>query len=151
MLVYRICRAPFKQIDGEGARLYGGRWNNAGRPVVYASSSLALAALEYLVHVEPADVPNDLVAQTIDVPDDLLVKETDSQSLVSDWAQSTGSPGCQAVGDAWLSEATYAVLRVPAAPIPEESNVLLNPRHPDASRWSVVAERPFTYDPRLLP
>jgi len=57
MLVYRVCRASFKALDSEGARLNGGRWNSPGQPAVYTSSTLALAALEYLVHIEPADAP----------------------------------------------------------------------------------------------
>ena len=38
-------------FDGEGARRYGGRWNSKGTSIVYAASSLALAALEMLVHL----------------------------------------------------------------------------------------------------
>ena len=57
MRVFRICRKAHAAFDGEGARLYGGRWNRRGTAVVYASESLALAALELLVHAEPALLP----------------------------------------------------------------------------------------------
>ena len=40
-------------LIGEGARLNGGRWNSPGTTVVYTSGSLALAALENLVHLNP--------------------------------------------------------------------------------------------------
>ena len=36
--------------------------------MVHAASTLALAALEYLVHVDPEDVPFDLVAMELAVP-----------------------------------------------------------------------------------
>ena len=41
-------------FDGEGARLAGGRWNLPGSTVVYASESLALAALETFIHLGQA-------------------------------------------------------------------------------------------------
>ena len=64
----RLAREPFQDLDGEGARLHGGRWNSVGTPVVYTSSTLALAVLEMLVHVDPEDLPKDLVALRPDVP-----------------------------------------------------------------------------------
>lgn len=150
MRLYRICRAPFRNLDGEGARLYGGRWNSPGHPVVYASSTLALAALEYLVHLEAEDVPSDLVALTIDVPDDVEIEAVDLAALPPGWQQTPEPLHCKALGDAWLQAGRALALRVPAAPVPEEANVLLNPGHPAFARVRLVAERPFFYDPRLL-
>ena len=150
MRVHRICRAPFRALDGEGARLYGGRWNSAGRPVVYASSALSLAALEYLVHLDPADAPDDLVALTIDVPDDAPSEGVNAADLPAGWAQSPEAAACRAIGDRWAADGRTLVLRVPSAPVPEEWNVLLNPRHPEMSRVRVVAERAFGFDPRLV-
>ena len=150
MRLYRLCRAPFRALDGEGARLYGGRWNSPGRPVVYASETLALAALEYLVHIDPADVPADLVALTLDVPDDVAAEAVAAADLPPGWERGPESHVCQAIGDRWLREGQTPLLRVPAAPVPEEANVLLNPRHFDAARVRVAAERPFAFDPRLL-
>lgn len=150
MRVYRLCRAPFRALDGEGARLYGGRWNAPGRPVIYASGSLALAALEYLVQVDVEDVPADLVALTLHVPDDVAVETIDPGALPAGWERAPEPAVCRALGDAWLGARRALVLRVPSAPVPEEPNVLLDPRHPDAGRIGVVAERPFHYDPRLL-
>lgn len=150
MRVYRLCRAAFKALDGEGARLYGGRWNSPGRSVVYTSTSLALAALEYLVHVEAETVPADLTALTIDVPDDVAQDEIAELALPRGWAHTVATPTCQALGDAWMLAGKSAVLRVPSAPVPEEWNLLINMQHPDARRCTVVRERPFVYDPRLV-
>ena len=44
MRIWRLCRRPFADLSGDGARLYGGRWNSPGRPMVYAAESAALAA-----------------------------------------------------------------------------------------------------------
>ncbi|HEY0970814.1 MAG TPA: RES family NAD+ phosphorylase [Gemmatimonadales bacterium] len=150
MLLFRICRRPFRALDGEGARLYGGRWNEPGRPVVYLSTSIALAALEYLVHVDPDDAPDDLATLTVEVPDDATVETVDVTTLPGDWARASESATCREVGERWLRNGRALLLRVPSVLVPEESNVLLDPRHPDAERARVVGERPFVFDPRSM-
>ena len=150
MLLFRLCRARFTTLDGEGARLYGGRWNSAGLPAVYMSTTRALAALEYLIHVDVADVPDDLVLLALDVPDASSATRVDRATLPARWEEAPDQPDCRARGDSWLRDGRDLLLRVPAAPVPEEENVLLNPRHLDIARVRVVDHRPFYYDPRLL-
>ena len=150
MIVWRIAREPFQALDGEGARSNGGRWNSEGMALVYASSTLALAALEYLVHIDPEDLPADLVAMQIDVPDDLPGKRILVSDLPRDWNGAPDHPECQRLGDAWLRESSTLYLRVPSAIIPEEENILLNPAHPGASRIEVRDTRKFVFAPRLL-
>ncbi len=151
MRVWRICREPFgaDALEGRGGIVTSGRWHTRGRPVVYASQSLALAALEVLVHVDRAIAPADLVQLEIDVPDDLEIHQIHVRGLPKDWISYPAPPRLQRMGDRWLSAGTTPVLQVPSSLIPEESNYLLNPQHVDARRFSVVAIRPFKYDPRL--
>lgn len=146
---WRLCRAPFRALDGEGARLYGGRWNSPGRPVVYAAATLALAALEYLAHVDPEDAPGDLLALGLALPADAPVRTLDAAALPDDW-RLPGAAACVAAGDAWLAAGDALALRVPSAVVPEETNLLLDPRHPAMARVREVVVRPFAYDPRLL-
>lgn len=150
MLLWRLTRAPFRALDGEGARVAGGRWNSEGRPVVYASGTLALAALEYLVHVDPADVPDDLLAMGIEVPDDAPSASVRVADLPVGWRHVPDHEACQAIGDTWADAGETLLLRVPSAIVPEEDNVLLNPRHAGAEAIRVVRERAFRFDPRLL-
>ena len=150
MLVYRLCRAAYASLDGEGARLYGGRWNRPGSRVVYTSASLALASLEYMVHVPAELAPQDLVALTIHIPDEIAPEHLDVDALPSDWHQFVDHAACRGAGDAWLHRGTSLVLRVPAAPIPTEYNVLVNADHSLAHRVTVVASRPFQFDPRFI-
>ncbi len=150
MFVYRLCRAAFASLDGDGARLYGGRWNSPGRRVVYTSGSLALASLEYMVHVPAELSPVDLVALTVQIPDDISPEPLDVDALPSDWHQFVDHAACRDVGDAWLRRGKTLLLRVPAAPIPSEHNVLINVDHPAAHRVTVVARRSFRFDPRLI-
>ena len=140
MLVWRICREAHQALDGEGSRLHGGRWNSERVSVVYTSSTLALAALEYLVHVDIEDVPDDLVTMAIDVPDD----------LPPDWNQVLDHPACARIGDQWAAKGTVLLLLVPSAVVPEESNVLINPDHPRAGDVRMVSIRPFAFDSRLV-
>lgn len=150
MKLWRIARAKFEQLDGEGARLYGGRWNSEGYPVVYAASSAPLALLESLVHIEVEDLPTDLVLMEIDVPDDVGVTEVQLDQLPGDWKSVPDHPECVRLGDEWVARSDTLVLAVPSAVMSRERNLLLNPQHPDMDRVKVSGTEPFAFDPRLL-
>jgi RES domain-containing protein len=120
--------------------------------VVYAASHLSLAMLERLVHVDPDVIPDRLSAFEIEIPDDDASREAvPLDRLPRDWRAEPPAPGTQEIGRAWLADLTRpGVLVVPSAIVPREANYLLNPAHPDAGRWSVVAREPFRFDARLL-
>jgi len=117
---------------------------------VYASQTLSLAALEYLVHVDPALAPSDLVALTIEIPDDAPTESVAIDDLPRHWADHADTTELRAIGDAWIERVASLVLFVPAAPVPEELNALTNPRHPDMKRVKTVAHRDFVFDRRLV-
>ena len=144
MTFYRLCKRAHVALDGEGARLYGGRWNSPGRPMIYAAATASLAVLEVLVHLDlpPELVPDDYRLLSIDVPDAIAGAALDS---VPD-----GDADCRAIGDRFLDDCRTVALRVPSIVVPQERNVLLNPRHADIARVSVAADEPFRIDPRLL-
>src|SRR5919109_3484474 len=149
MHVWRLARLAHVKLDGEGARLAGGRWNSRERPAVYTSSRLSLAALELLVHTDVSLIPPDLVACEIEIPDDIQVDAVDPADLPNDW-RLPGHLGCRAIGDTWLDEGRTAVLRVPSAVVPEEWNYIINPRHRAAKSIDIVRRRTFSFDSRLL-
>jgi RES domain-containing protein len=149
MRLWRIASGRYEPLDGEGARRVGGRWNSPGRPVVYTSAHASLAVLEKLVWTDPEDVPDDLLLFEIDLPDDLRVETVRADRLPPDWT-GPGSLACAELGDRWLAAGEAVALVVPSAVLPEESNVLVNPLHPDAARIRPVDSRPFTFDVRLL-
>ena len=90
MLRAAYARAPF---DGEGAYRYGGRWSSPGTRLVYTSEHQSLAMLEYFVHLDPEDAPDDLVLATADVPDNLS-REQDFRlrELPADWRETPAPP-----------------------------------------------------------
>lgn len=149
MRVWRICREGHRALDGEGARLYGGRWNGEGVAVIYASATLSLAALEYLVHIDIADVPDDLIALGIDVPEDAPATRVSPSDLPVGWKRADAA-SCVVLGDDWAAAGESLTLSVPSAIVPEEANVLINPRHARAAELIVAVSRAFAYDPRLL-
>ena len=135
-------------FDGEGARLYGGRWNSKGTPMVYTSSSLALAALEMLVHLGDTDLLKDLHVYIDAVFDDEDIITLDPAALPENWRDDVRIT--RTVGDQWVTNRASLVLEVPSAVIPEEPNYLINPKHPDAGKLSFSAPKPFQFDPRLI-
>ena len=135
-------------FSGDGARLFGGRWNSRGIRVVYTSSTNSLAALESLVHLNPPVLFN-YVAIRIEF-DDALLETVPPKALPADWRVEPPPPSSKAIGDAWVREARSAVLAVPSAIIPGEPNYLLNPAHPDFRKISIGKPAPFAFDPRLL-
>lgn len=135
-------------LSGEGARLYGGRWNSPGTPVVYTSGSLALAALENLVHLNPP-VRLEYVAIPLDF-DEAWVRTVTPVNLPADWTGEPPPPSTQALGDQWIRTASSAVLELPSAIVRIEPNYLFNPAHPDFRKVRIGKAMPFAFDPRLL-
>lgn len=135
-------------FDGEGARLFGGRWNSPGTRMVYASGSKALAALENLVHLNPPVIFR--YAALLVEFDAKLVETIEAGHLPAKWSEEPPPPSTQAVGDQWVEEARSAVLEVPSAIIQSETNFLLNPAHPDFKKIAIGQPGLFAFDPRLL-
>lgn len=151
MKVWRLCKRRHAAFDGEGARRVGGRWNPRGTAVVYASESLSLAALEMLVHCDPALLPADLVAIGAEIPDSLRIDRIEEGSLPRSWRRHPAPESLAALGADWLKSRESAVLSVPSAVVPRERNVLLNPAHPDFRKVKVGPPEAFSFDARLAP
>jgi RES domain-containing protein len=102
-----------------------------------------------LVHVGNSHVLGSYVSIACAF-DEALVLRLDRQRLPKDWRSSPALPELTLVGDAWLKDGTSAVLEVPNAIIPAESNYLLNPRHADFAAITIGRPQPFEFDLRLL-
>jgi len=150
--VYRIVRRPFSKrpLDGEGARLFGGRWSSAGTRLAYTSEHLSLAMLEYFVHLDIGDPPRDLVLVQADVPDSIPRTTVATRRLPANWRDFPAPPELARIGDDIVSAGRAALLIVPSALAPTESNWLLNPLHPAFRRVRVHPPEEFVYDPRLF-
>jgi RES domain-containing protein len=146
--LYRIADSRFAPESGEGARIYGARWNSPGRAVIYACTSYSGAMLEKLVHTGRR-IPKHQVCVTFEFPDNLHTEILDPQ-LFPGWSEANMSASRQ-FGDAWLAAARSSVLFVPSVVFEQERNALINPMHPDASRIRTTSIEPVRWDDRLFP
>lgn len=140
-------------LSGEGAKRSGGRWNQQGVSVVYASESRALACLETIVHLNAGGLPLNRYLVAVTIPDALwraARRETPATLPVGWDAQPPGRVSI-AFATAWLLAATTALLVVPSVIVPEESNILINPRHPCSAAITARKLRKWLYDPRIQP
>lgn len=139
-------------LSGKGAELTGGRWNRPGTPLVYASTTRALACLETVVHLARTPLPLNRYLVEIVVPADLWAQAEwlDPAALVGWDAMPAGKASLDWGGE-WAQSGRSLLARVPSAIVPEEHNVLVNPRHPAAGRLQAVKRRRWLYDARLAP
>ena len=138
-------------MDGIGAKMTGGRWNRKGTALVYSSSTRALACLETVVHLGSSGLPLNRYLVRLDIPDDIwFARETltDKTAPVGWDALPTGKVSLD-FGGRWISGAGSCILEVPSTIVPEEANVLINPRHPDAARIQAAKVRKWQYDARI--
>ena len=135
-------------FTGEGARLFGGRWNNPGTSIVYTAESQSLAVLEMLVHLDSLELLRKYVLFELGI-DDSVIEHLDHSRLPKNWRVDPSPASVRAIGDNWIGADTSAVLRVPSALVPSENNFLLNPRHKDCPKLSIGKPMPFRFDRRL--
>jgi RES domain-containing protein len=147
---WRITKAEHAgdPFSGEGAWLYGGRWNNKGTRMVCTASSISLALLEVLVHLEEGEELVDYFLFSARF-DDSLVSTLDVTKLRSGWASGAPIAETQEIGDRWVRGKESVVLEVPSAIVPQESNYLLNPEHRDFCKVERGEAASFPIDERL--
>jgi len=136
-------------LSGKGALIEGGRWNEKGTPAVYASSSIALACLETLVHTASSSLPLNRYLVRIDVPDAVWNARSRPKTLPVGW--DAVPPGRVSIdlGQAWLAAGASALHEVPSVVVEEESNMVINPKHADAAKLSATKLRKWIYDGRF--
>ena len=147
---WRIVKSRYAStaFDGEGARLYGGRWNSPGTRMVYTSSTISLAVLEVLVHLQEASLLSSYSLLSVSF-DDAFVERLDRSMLPDGWRIYPPPSDLQRIGDDWVRSQRSVALEVPSVIVERESNYLLNPAHPDFSSVVIGEPESFTFDERL--
>jgi RES domain-containing protein len=142
MRIFRLHRRQRPASDYGGSLLYASRWNDAGIPLLYASSSLALACLETLVHLKPNQIPADYVCSSANLPSIPPVAgfrgDLRDESLT------------RRFGRSWANERRELAICVPSLIVPLEFNVMLNPTHTEFDSMIWNDPEPFNFDQRLL-
>ena len=151
MQAWRIAKKAYAlDRSGAGGIVEGGRWHHRGQPVIYAGLSVAICAMEKLVHTGTI-LPRDLVLVRLELPDGPGLFEELNPGDLPGWADVPPGDASQAYGSDFLRTGRALGLIVPSAIVPESKNILLNPAHPRFADVQMVVERPFTYDARLRP
>lgn len=135
-------------FSGEGARVFGGRWNSVGVPVIYCSEHLSLAALETLVHIVPVMVRDKFRAYRVGF-DQVLVTTVAEKKLPKGWDAQPPTAASKTIGDDWIKSGRSPVLALPSVLIRLERTFLLNPNHPDFRKIQIKDVGTFVLDPRL--
>ncbi|MBH2003528.1 MAG: RES family NAD+ phosphorylase [Sphingobacteriia bacterium] len=149
MTVYRLSKKQFaSDLTGEGARLFGGRWNHIHTGCLYTSASRALALLEFSVNVNRILAPKSLCIVTLEISEKNMLK-LDIRDLPGNWQEVPAPGSTRDFGTGLLQEARYSVIAIPSVIVPDEYNYLLNPLHKDHAKLRITAVRELDYDGRI--
>jgi len=148
---YRIFKTKFAKtwFDGEGAFLFGGRWNSRGTRVLYTAESLSLAALEILVNLNSAELLSSYSYAKVEFEDNDVLPVEEFVKLPKNWSASPPPSAVQRIGDEWAASMQSLVLRVPTSVVPGEFNFMMNVGHPRFATVKRDRPRLFRFDERF--
>ncbi len=149
MEIYRLSSCNFiEDLTGEGARIYGGRWNSVGVPAIYFANSRALSVLEVLVHLPPNYLPENFCIATFEW--NISITEIKVKELPIDWNLFPYPKMVQVFGDNLLKNSKSALIKIPSSIVEGEFNFILNPKHQDAKNMIKKGSESFSFDKRLF-
>jgi len=149
MIVYRLATAQYKDdLSGTGAKLFGGRWNSAGIPVLYSTENISLAVLEILVRADKHTIPNTYHLIKINIPGTPTPISITNEKLKKGWKDDIGYT--QWMGDEFIKSNEGLLLKVPSAIVDQENNYLLSTNHKDFQKVKILGVSPFNFDKRLF-
>jgi len=149
--IYRVTKKKYlNDLSGEGAKLYGGRWNAKGVPMLYCSENMAMCVLEILVHLDMKYLNDTYGYMMLKIPDEMV--ESISTYEIDDprWRQNPPSELTISYGTKWIKSAASVTLRVPSAVLPHENNILINTQHPRFAEIEVMETGDLLLDNRLI-
>ena len=149
MKVYRIAKTLYvNDLSGEGARLHGGRWNRPGVPVLYTSQARSLALLELIVHFAAYNAIKDSFSfLSLEIPDVEIIS-IDNQLLKGNKFDLNNQKLWEISEHYFFKENVFGI-KVPSILIPEESNIILNPFHPNFKQIKKISIDSIDLDERF--
>ncbi len=149
MIVYRLGKTEYsRDLSGEGAKLFGGRWNNVGTACLYTSQSRALAILEYSVNVSVQFINKDLSFTVIEI-DDKNIFEINKNELPTNWNDVPTPSSTKIFGSNLMLNVRYPIIKVPSVIIEKEFNFLLNSTYATKDAFKILDVEPFQFDFRI--
>ena len=148
MIIYRLATAEFAgDLSGEGAKIYGGRWNPVGLPAVYFSEFISLGILEILVRAGKFTSPDAYTLLSIELPGQSIAS-IELKKLKKGWKDHIEYT--RSIGEDFIKMNKSLALKIPSAIVPQEHNYLLNPLHNDLKKVKIVNSESLDLDKRLL-
>jgi len=151
MIVFRLIKQIYSpDWTGTGAERIGRRWNSKGIPMIYTSESRALCTAEVAVHLSLGSLERAYEIITIQIPDDINIFELPLKDLPTGWKTFPYDSKTQNIGDRFILQNKYVVMKVPSAVVPGDYNYLINPRHPDFNKIEIIKNEPYEFDERFI-
>lgn len=151
MKLFRLSKKKYANaFNGKGAAKSNNRWNSKGTEIIYTAESRALAMAEVAVHLTMATLPKDFVMLTIDVPDEISIKKVDLKDLDENWNAMLPSSKTKKIGDVFIDDLEFCVLKVPSAVVKGDFNYLINPYHKLFKKIKIVDVTDFPFDKRMF-
>ncbi len=148
MIIYRLATSKYaNDLSGEGASIFGGRWNPVGNKALYCSQNISLSILEILARANKTINPPDYQLIFIEFPDNKITTIQLSQ-LKSGWKQHIEYT--QWIGEEFLKDNKFLIMQVPSAIVEREYNYILNPLHTEYKRVKIINTEPLDLDKRLM-
>ena len=151
MIVFRLLNHNYGTgLSGLGAEIAGGRWNSPGISMIYTSESRALCTAEVAVNLPLGNIPAGYEMISIYIPDDSVMNEIREEYLPSGWKAFPPATITQKIGDEFIIQGKFLIMKVPSAVVPGDFNYLINPRHTDFGRIEIVKKEPYEFDGRFF-
>jgi RES domain-containing protein len=151
MEVYRLTRERFAgSLSGKGAALKGARWNSPGVELIYTAANRSLAMAEVAVHFSISTLPDDYLMMTVFIPDDIEIMVLTVSDLPSEWNKFPHPTSTQAIGDKFVAENRFCILKIPSAVTKGDYNYLINPNYSDFFRIKIAFMEKFPFDRRIF-
>ncbi len=151
MKVFRLVRKKYAdKLSGFGAAIKGARWNSPGVEMIYTSANRSLAMAEVAVHFSLATLPADYFMITINCPDNIQIQKLDASQLPPGWGNFPHIQQTQVIGDKFISENKFCILKVPSVVTKGDFNYLINPHHADFPLIGIIKKERFPFDKRIL-
>lgn len=151
MKLFRLSKKKYATaFNGKGAAKSNNRWNSKGTEIIYTAESRALAMAEVAVHVTMATLPKDFVMLTIDVPDEIEIKKIDLKDLDENWNMMLPNSKTKKIGDVFIDDLEFCILKVPSAVVKGDFNYLINPYHKQFKKIKIIDVTNFPFDKRMF-
>jgi RES domain-containing protein len=150
MIVYRLAKQRFNALDGEGARLYPGRWNTHKHKALYTSANSSLAILEVIVNIQKYKLlyEEPYVIIALDVPDDPILDLRNDPDILKVGFKNYDLMNSMGKGSMLLNDPDLLGFIVPSIVNPIETNIILNASAFDLEKFRVT-ETLVDFDPRF--